>query len=119
VGSGSACDPGDRKATQRSDRGDPEATSEATPGDPRSGIYEGAMSNEERDVRCLGCGSLLAKVSGDALVIHRGDLQATVAGQLQAELICYRRSCRLTTVVHIVSRGVGPGTTAPPQEGRR
>jgi hypothetical protein len=66
----------------------------------------------------LGCGSLLAKVLGDALVIHRGDLQATVAGQLQAELICYRRSCRLTTVVHIVSRG-GSGTTVPPQEGRR
>jgi hypothetical protein len=46
---------------------------------------------------------LLAKVLGGALVIQRGDLQATVTGQLQAELICYRRACRRTTVIHLVA----------------
>jgi hypothetical protein len=76
------------------------------------------MSIDAREIRCTACGSLLAKLAGGALVIQRGDLQATVAGQLQAELVCYRRTCRRTTVVHVVSPSTGRAATAPPRESR-
>ncbi len=59
------------------------------------------MSIDAREIRCSACQSLLAKLQGGALVIQRGDLQATVAGELQAELTCYRRTCRRTTVVYV------------------
>lgn len=77
------------------------------------------MSTDAREIRCTACGSLLAKVRGGALVIQRGDLQATVAGQLQAELICYRRTCRRTTVVHVVAPMTSQTATPSPREGRK
>jgi hypothetical protein len=73
------------------------------------------MSIDAREIRCAACGSLLARIRGGALVIKRGDLQATVAGQLHAELICYRLTCRRTTVVHLVAPNSGHTVaTAPP-----
>jgi len=61
------------------------------------------MSIEARDIRCVACGSLLARLDGGVLVIQRGDLLAKVAGELHAELTCYRRTCRRQTAVHLAA----------------
>lgn len=52
-----------------------------------------------RDLRCSGCGALLAKVEGGGLSIRRGDFQATVVGEFSASLVCYRPQCRKLNVV--------------------
>jgi hypothetical protein len=64
------------------------------------------MSIEAEEVRCSACGSLLARLEQGALVIHRGDMHARVAGDVSVELTCYRRTCRRPTVVRIFSTGV-------------
>ena len=62
----------------------------------------GAASKE---IRCAGCGSLLAKLEGATLNLQRGDLQATFDGQFHASIVCYRARCRQLSVVQIGAPG--------------
>jgi hypothetical protein len=61
------------------------------------------MSNEADEIRCVGCGRLLAKLSDGVLSVHRGDLQATFDGEFHASFVCYLPRCRRLTVVRIRS----------------
>jgi hypothetical protein len=61
------------------------------------------MSIETREVRCAGCGSLLAKLTDGALTIQRNDLQATFDGDLRAAIVCYRARCRKLNVLRVRS----------------
>jgi hypothetical protein len=79
-------------------------TAETTTGDSRSGIYEGAMSNEEWDVRCPACRKLLAKVKDGLLTIQRGDLRATFDGRFRASIVCGRPGCGQESVVLVTSQ---------------
>jgi hypothetical protein len=73
-------------------------------GDRRGqGIATGVT--EAREIRCTGCGSLLAKLaSGGALNLQRGDLQATFDGDFHASILCYRARCRTMNVVRVLSK---------------
>jgi len=51
------------------------------------------------DVRCIGCGALLARLESGGLSIRRGDFQATVIGDFSASLVCYRPRCRKLNVL--------------------
>lgn len=57
------------------------------------------MSIETREVRCSGCGSLLAKLADGALTLQRNDLQATFDGDFRAAIVCYRAKCRKLNVL--------------------
>lgn len=58
-----------------------------------------------RDIRCPGCGALLARVEGGGICIRRGGLQATFTGDVHAALVCYQPGCRRLTVVATTSPG--------------
>ena len=62
------------------------------------------MSNEPKDVRCKGCGRLLAKVDDGRLTIQRGDLTATFEGAFRAALVCSQPRCRRTTSIDVLSQ---------------
>ncbi len=51
------------------------------------------MANEVEDVRCTGCGRLLARVRDGVLAIQRGDLQATFDGDFRVSFVCPQRRC--------------------------
>jgi hypothetical protein len=72
------------------------------------------MSIDAREIRCTACGSLLARLECGVLVIQRGDLVARIAGDLSADLTCYRRSCRRQSVVHVVAPTRCHTSTVPP-----
>lgn len=59
------------------------------------------MRNEPNDIRCEGCGILLAKREGPGLSIRRGELQATIQGTFHASLVCYRPRCRRLNVLRV------------------
>ena len=59
------------------------------------------MSIETREVRCTGCGSLLAKLVDGALTLHRNDFQASFDGDFRASIVCYRAKCRRLTVLRL------------------
>ena len=59
------------------------------------------MSIETREVRCTGCGSLLAKLADGALSLQRNDLQATIDGDFRASIVCYRAKCRRLNVLRV------------------
>jgi len=59
------------------------------------------------DLRCKGCGILLAKTDGGGLTIVRGDLQVTVTGEFQASIVCYRPRCRTLNVLHMSTEMTG------------
>jgi hypothetical protein len=61
----------------------------------------GAAAGAGAEIRCAGCGSLLAKLQGATLNLQRGDLQATFDGQFHASIVCYRARCRQLSVVHV------------------
>ncbi|MCC6311604.1 MAG: hypothetical protein IT345_11925 [Trueperaceae bacterium] len=56
---------------------------------------------DAEEVRCKGCGILLAKIDDGGLTIVRGDLQVTVTGEFQASIVCYRPRCRTLNVRHM------------------
>ncbi len=56
------------------------------------------------DFRCKACGILLAKIDDSGLTIRRGGLQATVAGEYYASIICYRPRCRTLNVLRVRTR---------------
>ena len=62
------------------------------------------MSTDEMEVRCSGCGKLLAKARGGSLVIQRGDLRTTFDGQFRASLTCGRPGCGRENVVVVMSQ---------------
>jgi hypothetical protein len=66
---------------------------------PARGRGDAAAAGAE--IRCAGCGSLLAKLQGPTLNLQRGDLQASFDGQFHASIVCYRARCRQLTVVHV------------------
>lgn len=57
----------------------------------------------KRDWRCSKCGILLAKIGDEGLSIHRGNMQATMAGEFHASIVCYRPQCRQLNVLRIKS----------------
>lgn len=70
------------------------------------------MSIEAREVRCTGCGSLLAKLADGALTFRRSDMQATFEGDdLRASIVCYRAKCRRLNVLRLRARD---GNASPP-----
>ena len=75
----------------------------ATRDDARSGIYEGVVANEARDVRCSACGKLLARLHDGCLTVQRGDLQATFDGDFRASFVCNKPTCRRLNVVRVRS----------------
>jgi len=64
------------------------------------------MSIETREVRCTGCGSLLAKLVDGALTLHRNDFQASFDGDFRASIVCYRAKCRRLNVLRLGTSGV-------------
>ncbi|HET6148071.1 MAG TPA: hypothetical protein VFH68_11125 [Polyangia bacterium] len=56
---------------------------------------------EPRDIRCAGCGSLLAKLERGTLNLQRGDLQASFDGSFHASIVCYRARCKKLNVVQV------------------
>jgi len=56
-----------------------------------------------RDVRCSGCGALLARIDRAGLCIRRGDLEACIDGCFHASLTCYRPRCRRLNVVRLTT----------------
>ena len=61
-----------------------------------------AKASDACEIRCAGCGSLLAKlqptapttIGGGALHLRRGDLEATFDGDFRGTIVCYRARCR-------------------------
>jgi len=62
------------------------------------------MSNEPKEVRCKGCGRLLAKIHDGQLTIQRGDLTATFEGAFRAAIVCSQSRCRQTNSVDVLSQ---------------
>jgi phage FluMu protein Com len=60
----------------------------------------------ERDWRCSRCGILLARVGDGGVTICRGELQATMTGEFQASVVCYRPRCRALNVLRVEKRTV-------------
>ena len=58
-------------------------------------------SPEPKDIRCAGCGSLLAKLERGTLNLQRGDLQASFDGSFHASIVCYRARCKKLNVVQV------------------
>ena len=54
---------------------------------------------QSQELRCAGCGSLLAKLEAGKLNLQRGDLQASFDGRFHASIVCYRARCRKLSVV--------------------
>ena len=67
------------------------------------GRGRGDASAVSTEIRCAGCGSLLAKLQGATLNLQRGDLQASFDGQFHASIVCYRARCRQLSVVQVGS----------------
>ncbi len=55
----------------------------------------------DREIRCLECGVLLAKVDSNGFSICRGKLQAIITGEFHAALVCYRCSKLNAVRMHI------------------
>jgi hypothetical protein len=84
-------------ATKRAQKSD--AT--ANPGGARSVRAAPLMSIEAREIRCAGCGSLLAKLAGGTLHLQRGELQASFDGDFHGSIVCYRARCRRLNVIRV------------------
>jgi hypothetical protein len=66
------------------------------------------------EIRCAGCGSLLAKLAGGTLHLQRGDLQASFDGDFHASIVCYRAKCRRLNVVRVAGDAEpSPGSERP------
>jgi len=61
----------------------------------------GDAAGAAKEIRCAGCGSLLAKLAGATLNLQRGDLQASFDGRFHASIVCYRARCRRLSVVQV------------------
>lgn len=58
-------------------------------------------SRDAGEIRCAGCGSLLAKLERGTLNLQRGDLQASFDGSFHASIVCYRARCKRLNVVQV------------------
>jgi phage FluMu protein Com len=72
------------------------------------------MSIAKREIRCAGCGSLLAKLAGGALTLQRNDLQATFDGDFHASIVCYRARCRRLNVLWVRAGSGSSGDASDP-----
>jgi hypothetical protein len=68
---------------------------------------------KKEEVRCRGCGALLARVEGDALTIVRGGLQATLQGSFHASFVCYRPGCQRLNVHRMLAGDIGDPARSP------
>ena len=68
-------------------------------------MMESPMTMKTEEVRCLGCGALLARVEGNALTLTRGGLQATFQGSFHASFVCYRPGCQRLNVRRLPADG--------------
>ncbi len=59
------------------------------------------MNSNEKDIRCQGCNTLLAKLGDSGLTIRRSELQATVDGEFRATLVCYQHRCRALNIFEL------------------
>ncbi|RMG48087.1 MAG: hypothetical protein D6718_02545 [Acidobacteria bacterium] len=64
------------------------------------------------ELRCEGCGILLATIDDNGLTIRRGQLQVTVGGDLHASIVCYRPRCRRLNVIRLNTRRRGEDAAA-------
>lgn len=64
----------------------------------------------EKEIRCKGCGILLAKIDKSGLTIRRGELQATINGDFLASIVCYRPRCRTLNVLSLKTESDKRGT---------
>jgi hypothetical protein len=62
---------------------------------------------KKEEVRCRGCGALLARVEGDALTVVRSGLQATFQGSFHASFVCYRPGCQRLNVYRVLVDDLG------------
>src|SRR5438105_3682180 len=69
------------------------------------GVVAAALrkKKQSQELRCSGCGSLLAKLEPGKLNLQRGDLQASFDGRFHASIVCYRARCRRLSVVEVGS----------------
>ena len=58
------------------------------------------------EVRCPACGALLGTREEGGLSIKRSDAQATITGDFQVSLVCWRRGCGKLTVLRFPARPV-------------
>ena len=65
------------------------------------------------DLRCPGCGSLMARTHGTSLVMQRGGVLALVEGDAEVTFVCYRRRCGLWTTVQTSDMKAEGETRAP------
>lgn len=65
------------------------------------------------DIRCPGCGSLMARAHGTSLVMQRGGVLSLVEGDAEVTFVCYRRSCGLWTTVQTGRMKAVGGTGTP------
>jgi phage FluMu protein Com len=56
------------------------------------------------EVRCAGCGILLASLNDGGLTVRRGELQITVDGRFHASIVCYRPRCRTLNVLNVKTK---------------
>jgi phage FluMu protein Com len=54
-----------------------------------------------QDVRCPGCGILLARLDETGLTVRRNDLEVHYGGPGQVSLRCYRPRCRKLHVIRL------------------
>ncbi len=59
------------------------------------------------EIRCPACGALLGVRDDAGLSMMRGDAQATITGDFQASLVCWRRGCRRLTVLRFSATPAG------------
>ena len=67
----------------------------------RAATAASAAGAASKELRCAGCGSLLAKLEAGKLNLQRGDLQASFDGRFHASIVCYRARCRRLNVVEV------------------
>jgi hypothetical protein len=66
-------------------------------------MVAGSKRFEDVDIRCAGCGALLARRDGAALVVQRGGVEARFEGTFRAAFVCYRPECRRMTVLEVAA----------------
>jgi phage FluMu protein Com len=64
----------------------------------------GFRTRPTEEVRCAGCGILLATLNDGGLTVRRGELQITVDGRFHASIVCYRPRCRTLNVLNVKTK---------------
>lgn len=66
-----------------------------------------------REIHCERCDALLGVIDvGGRLSIHRGKLQATISGDFEASIVCYRPDCKTLNVLRLIAEPQTGGVAA-------